>query len=287
MSEETEEELYNRAVSQPLDFKVKRAIKLLQFYERKALEKSPDGYYLAFSGGKDSIVMKELAKMAGVKFKAHYNVTTIDPPQIVDYIRKEHADVVWEFRNPYKVGFFQMVARWGLPTGTARWCCRLFKEGGGEGQVVLVGVRTEESSRRKRMWKEYQVRKDTDFLCPICYWTDKDIWDFIRGRGIPYCSLYDQGFNRVGCIGCPLQSIHKLNEQFRKFPKWEHAYKLAAYKYFENREKRIKEGTYRGNLERVEKTRTKEEYWEYWRFQMGRKDFKLCVFEEMRREFPT
>ena len=42
-----------------------------------------EGYYLAFSGGKDSIVCKELLNMAGVKYDAHYNHTTVDPPELI------------------------------------------------------------------------------------------------------------------------------------------------------------------------------------------------------------
>ena len=53
-----------------------------------------DGYYLAFSGGKDSVVIKELAKMADVKHDSHYSVTTIDPPELIYAIRK-HPDVEW------------------------------------------------------------------------------------------------------------------------------------------------------------------------------------------------
>lgn len=278
----TEADLFDRAVGQPLDFKISRAIKLLQFYQPK----DGSNYYLAFSGGKDSVVIKELAKMAGVRFDSHYNATTIDPPEICNFIKKEHPDVVWEYQNKYKCGFFQMVARWGLPTSAGRWCCRLFKEGGGEGRVRIVGVRATESVRRKQLWREVQMRQGQEFVAPICYWTDEDIWAFIRARNLPYCSLYDKGFDRVGCIGCPMQSIAKLNENFRRFPKWEKAYKLAAFKYFENRQKRIAAGTYRGKVNKAI-IQTKEEYWEHWRFQKGRKSFKLCVFEQMRREFPT
>lgn len=62
-----------------------RAIALLRLHE------PPEGYYLAFSGGKDSCVIKELAKRAGVKFDAHYGNTTIDPPELVRFIKKFHA----------------------------------------------------------------------------------------------------------------------------------------------------------------------------------------------------
>ena len=55
---------------------------------------APDnGYFLAFSGGKDSVTIKRLAQMAGVKFEAHYSVTSVDPPELVQFIKREHPDV--------------------------------------------------------------------------------------------------------------------------------------------------------------------------------------------------
>lgn len=60
----------------PLDIsqKIETSIKRLRSFE------PPEGYFLAFSGGKDSQCIYHLAKMAGVKFDAHYNVTSVDPP---------------------------------------------------------------------------------------------------------------------------------------------------------------------------------------------------------------
>ncbi len=71
--------------------KVQMAIARLKEFE------PPEGYYLAFSGGKDSVVIKRLTEMAEVKFDAHYNVTTVDPPEIVHFIRKEHPDVAFSY----------------------------------------------------------------------------------------------------------------------------------------------------------------------------------------------
>ena len=73
-----------------------------------------EGYYLAFSGGKDSIVIKRLAEMSGVKFDSHYNVTTVDPPELVGFIKKYHPDVTRH--RPEK----------SLP----EWCCRYYKDDG-------------------------------------------------------------------------------------------------------------------------------------------------------------
>ncbi|GAH28018.1 unnamed protein product, partial [marine sediment metagenome] len=66
--------------------KVQTAIDRLKQFE------PPEGYYLAFSGGKDSIVIKELADMAGVSYDAHYNNTTIDPPELVYFIKDIYPD---------------------------------------------------------------------------------------------------------------------------------------------------------------------------------------------------
>jgi len=43
-------------------------------------------------------------------------------------------------------------------------------------------------------------------VAPIFDWTDEDVWAYIRDRNLPYCSLYDEGFKRLGCIGCPMAS---------------------------------------------------------------------------------
>lgn len=70
-----------------------RAIELFRMFEAVALNYHPEGYYLAFSGGKDSVVIHALAEMARVKFKAHYHLTTVDPPELVAFIRSQYPEV--------------------------------------------------------------------------------------------------------------------------------------------------------------------------------------------------
>jgi len=86
----------------------KKAIGLLQLHEPKDAP-----YYGCFSGGKDSVVIKELARRAGVRIVWHYNVTTIDPPELVRFIRREHPDVAFE--RP-KHPFFVEMRTHGFPT---------------------------------------------------------------------------------------------------------------------------------------------------------------------------
>ena len=121
--------------------KIEVAIDRIKYFE------PPEGYYLAFSGGKDSIVCKELLNMAGVKYDAHYNNTTVDPPELIYYMREHHKDIIVE--NP-KMTMWELIPKKKMPpTRQVRYCCEVLKEGGGEGRFVVTGVRWAESGRRK------------------------------------------------------------------------------------------------------------------------------------------
>lgn len=91
----SEADLVAEAMRQPLSVKIEQAIGTLQLYEPSALRLSDRGYWLAYSGGKDSGVILELAKMAGVVFHPEYSVTGIDPPELVRFIKREHPEVGW------------------------------------------------------------------------------------------------------------------------------------------------------------------------------------------------
>jgi hypothetical protein len=109
-------------------------------------------YYGCFSGGKDSCVIKELANRGGVNVVWHYNVTTIDPPELVHFIRREHPDVI--FDRP-ECNFFTYAIRHkkGFPTRRMRWCCEHFKERKStRGSFLILGVRAAESPRRAKAW---------------------------------------------------------------------------------------------------------------------------------------
>ena len=136
--------------------KVKKSIERLKLYV------PPEGYYLAFSGGKDSVVTKAIADMAGVKYTAHYRVTTVDPPELVRFIREKHPDVsrdIPRYKEDYKNKKLRgkPITMWNLipekmmpPTRLARYCCEKLKEDGGDGGVAVTGVRWAESVNRKK-----------------------------------------------------------------------------------------------------------------------------------------
>ena len=119
--------------------KVEKSIMRLKEFE------PGEGYYLAFSGGKDSITIKHLADRAGVDYDAHYNVTTIDPPELVHFIKEKHKDV--DFNRPDRPFLPEMAER-GFPFRGRRWCCEEYKERGGSGRVVVTGIRKAESYSR-------------------------------------------------------------------------------------------------------------------------------------------
>lgn len=128
---------------------VEQAIQRMRTFEPE------EGYYLAFSGGKDSVVVKALADMAGVKYDAHYNVTSCDPPELVRFV-KTHKDVQFDYPR-YRSGPDEgkIVTMWNLipkkkmpPTRLARYCCEYLKEHAGEGRFVMTGVRWQESAKR-------------------------------------------------------------------------------------------------------------------------------------------
>jgi phosphoadenosine phosphosulfate reductase len=111
-----------------------------------------EGYYLAFSGGKDSVVCKALADMAGVKYDAHYRITSVDPPELVRFIKDKHPDVMRDYPR-YSDG--TVATMWNLiprklmpPTRIIRYCCAALKESGGDGRMAVTGVRWSESNAR-------------------------------------------------------------------------------------------------------------------------------------------
>lgn len=129
--------------------KIQNSVDLLRKAESLALKYSDDGYYLAFSGGKDSQALYHVAKLAGVPFRAHMNLTSIDPPQVILFVKHNYPSVV--LHKPIDSIYNISVERkYLLPSRIIRWCCAELKEGGGAGTVCLTGIRKEESTRRSK-----------------------------------------------------------------------------------------------------------------------------------------
>lgn len=218
-----QEQLTFQGFGESLAEKVQHSIELMRAYEPQ------DGYYLGFSGGKDSCVLRAIADMAGVKYDANYNVTTIDPPELIQFMRQHHPDVIWQRPD---VPLWRMVEKKGLPTRRVRWCCAHYKEGGGKERVKALGIRAAESKARAGRWKEITYWKRDLVVCPLYFWTDTDLWTFIDVHKIPVCSLYADGFKRLGCIGCPMA---RKDIEFKRWPRFERNWRKAANTYWEDK----------------------------------------------------
>lgn len=194
-----------------------------------------EGYWLGFSGGKDSVVVYDLMKRAGVAFDAHYNVTTVDAPEHVMFIRDSYPDVIFEHTG---TTMMRMIVenRWP-PTRYARYCCATLKERYGEGRIVATGVRWQESAKRKerRMVEGCRSGGNKTFLHPIIDWTKDDVWSYISDRGLAYSPLYDEGFTRVGCIMCPLKGSKGMERDALRWPKIAAAYERAMCRAYDAR----------------------------------------------------
>lgn len=240
-----------------------------------------EGYCLAFSGGKDSVVCKALLEMSGCKYDSIYRVTSVDPPELVRFIKDVHPDVVREVpmdNNGKPITMWNLIPKKLMPpTRIARYCCEKLKESNGDGRKTVTGVRWAESTNRKHnqglvtiMKKNKQIIDDLQgnenfsstirgvvvltndneesrrmvehcykrtkvTINPIIDWTDRDVWDFIKAESIQYCSLYDEGFERLGCIGCPMAKRREREIEFLRWPKYKNAYLLAFQKMLDER----------------------------------------------------
>lgn len=118
----------------------KQAIDILQTFA------GDDPYQLGYSGGKDSDVILHLAKKAGVAFRAVHDLTTVDAPETIYYIRsKKEVKINYPETSMWEL----IVKKKTPPTRLLRYCCVAFKEQSGKGKKVITGVRKVESRSRK------------------------------------------------------------------------------------------------------------------------------------------
>lgn len=154
------------------------------------------------------------------------------------------------------------------PTRVQRYCCQVLKEQSGRGRMITTGVRWAESIKRRnraeyevigrtvkdavRISDEVMLNNDNDdrrkfiesctlkakTVCnPIIDWTDREVWDFYYGECKKHNPLYERGYTRVGCIGCPMATRKQRLKEFYEYPTYEKAYKRAFKKMLEARDR--------------------------------------------------
>ena len=204
-----------------LQKKIDFAIKLL-----RSIPTDNGPVEISYSGGKDSDVILELAKMADIPYRAIYKNTTIDPPGTITHCRSKGVEIFAP-----RITFFDLVRKKGCPTRRARFCCEYLKEYKVLDRAIQ-GIRRCESVKRAKLYREPEVCRtypNKQGKCrvylPILEWTDEDDAQFITERGIKCHPLYydEQGNfhveRRLGCIGCPLRS-DKGKADFVKYPQF-------------------------------------------------------------------
>ena len=227
-------------MTEELERKVERAIKLIQAAGKVAKEHGQP-LEICYSGGKDSDVILELARMSGVDIRPIYKNTTIDPPGTIAHARAKGVEIM----RP-KETFREIMEKKGMPNRWRRFCCGILKEYKVLDYAV-VGIRRDESRARSeryhepeqcRVYNKTKGIKSRQYL-PILDWTSQDVAEFLTERGIKCHSLYydEQGNfhpeRRLGCMCCPLQSRNKRVQSFKDNPRMARYYIKAAQKYLE------------------------------------------------------
>ena len=232
------------------------------------------GYYLCYSGGKDGDCVRILAELANVKHDIVHNLTTVDAPETIYYVRSVPGVII---ERPPK-SMWRLIAKNTIPpTRIARYCCAALKERGGIGRLKITGVRKSESTRRaenaelvkvigkpkttqkfaEQIGADFRVTKqnglvmnhDNDearrlvercyrtqqtMINPIVDWSDDDVWEFLQYYGCKSNPLYQCGYKRIGCIGCPMGHGKQQKQEFERYPKYRALYVRAFEKMLDN-----------------------------------------------------
>lgn len=215
-------------ISEQLQKKINQSIRLL-----KATCGGGQQVEVAYSGGKDSDVILQLAKEAGINYRAIYKMTTIDPPGTLRHVKDMKVEII----RPQK-SFFQLMEGAGLPSKLRRFCCSELKEYKVLDKAI-IGVRREESKAREERYEEptqcryFGAEKEENHveqIYPILEWTTEDVAEFLQDRGIKAAPVYydaDGVFHperRLGCMCCPMKSYKKRIAEFQKYPNMVKAY---------------------------------------------------------------
>ena len=233
---------------------------------------------ICYSGGKDSDVLIQLAINSGIDFEVLHNHTTADAPETVRHIRDtfkrlELQGIKCTVEYPMYKG--KRTSMWDLipqkmmpPTRLMRYCCSILKEKGGQNRAIATGVRWAESrARAKRgIYEDINRNKDKKIILnndnddkrllfercekqaktvvnPIIDWQEQDVWDYLKENSVSCNPLYECGFKRVGCIGCPIAGKHRY-EEFRSYPKYKQMYIHAFDRMLEVRRQNGKSSTW-------------------------------------------
>lgn len=266
------------------------AIKMIRYYEGFAIENDSRGYCVCTSEGKDSRVLGHLFRRAGVKHFYLHSITGIDPPELIYFQRKNFQTYkeagYLTYDVMYRTSMWKLMIKKRIPPlRRARYCCEELKERrvAEQGTAILsFGVRKYESRSRCANRDEMEIAQtkrkrniilpfDNDEnrrifetcysqcekrLNPIAYWTNENIWDYSEYWKLEQSCLYHEGFERLGCIGCPMARKAGREREFTRWPKFKEQYLRTFQKMIDARK--------RDGLKIFDVGKTAEGWFDWW-----------------------
>ena len=175
-------------------------------YHIKLHAKNRPTVNVSFSGGKDSTAVLNLARKAGVT-SAFFIDTGLEFPETLEFVAKQGVTMV-----PPGGDFWSAVRKAGPPAKDNRWCCKLLKLFPLKQYLETLGpCLTVQGNRWYESWNRSGIDITTQNpanplqlnLSPIRHWRAFEVFLYIWWQEIPYSSLYDMGFERIGCFLCP------------------------------------------------------------------------------------
>ena len=252
---------------------IERAVKRLEAAAEASEQIYSSPLLVCYSGGKDSQILVSLAVRAGIPFEMVHNLTTVDAPETVYTVREtisalQARGITATVSRP-ELTMWQLIPKKLVPpTRLVRYCCEYLKERQGNDRFIATGVRSSESvQRRSRDTFETVTRRKADSekfgdvfltndnderrrtiercmskrnMCvnPILDWTDRQAIDYYWNECEIHNPLYEVGFNRVGCIGCPMGGRKSMLREFERWPRYKAAYIRAFDRMLEVRRER-------------------------------------------------